>query len=107
MFGPAWVCPVHKDGPTMVSPVKLGACFLLMLLSHTMVAALRRIDGRRMAVRVTQVYRRYSCGSWLPRDAGLIICCERVYTWNTNVRRQIGRANFGMNNELKTAAFSK
>jgi uncharacterized membrane protein YoaT (DUF817 family) len=39
----AWVYPGQKDGWTMVSPVKLGAWFLLMLLSYTMVAAIHGI----------------------------------------------------------------
>jgi uncharacterized membrane protein YoaT (DUF817 family) len=42
-FTAAWVYPGQKDGWTMVSPAKLGAWFLLMLLSYTMVAAMHGV----------------------------------------------------------------
>ncbi len=38
-FTAAWVYPNQKDGWALVSPEKLGAWFLLMILSYTMVAA--------------------------------------------------------------------
>ena len=42
-FTAAWVYPNQKDGWAMVSPAKLGAWFLLMILSYTMVAAVHGI----------------------------------------------------------------
>lgn len=42
-FAAAWVYPNQKDGWAMVSPAKLGAWFLLMILSYTMVAALHGV----------------------------------------------------------------
>lgn len=59
-FTAAWVYPGQKDGWTMVSPAKLGAWFLLMILSYTMVAALHGVvayRGRVDAVSETGVKR--------------------------------------------------
>jgi len=42
-FTSAWVYPNQKDGWSMVSPAKLGAWFLLMILSYTMVAAVHGV----------------------------------------------------------------
>lgn len=52
-FTAAWVYPNQKDGWAMVSPAKLGAWFLLMILSYVMVAALHgvvRYRGREPEV---------------------------------------------------------
>jgi len=42
-FTAAWVYPNQKDGWAMVSPAKLGAWFLLMILSYAMVAAVHGV----------------------------------------------------------------
>ncbi len=42
-FTAAWVYPNQKDGWSMVSPEKLGAWFLLMILSYTLVAAVHKV----------------------------------------------------------------
>lgn len=42
-FTAAWVYPHQKDGWSMVSPAKLGAWFLLMILSYTLVAAVHGV----------------------------------------------------------------
>lgn len=42
-FTAAWVYPHQKSGWAMVSPDKLGAWFLLMILSYTMVAAVHGV----------------------------------------------------------------
>ncbi len=40
-FARAWVYPAQREGWAMVSPHKLGAWFLLMLISYAMVAAVQ------------------------------------------------------------------
>lgn len=41
-FSNAWLYPAQRDGWTMVSPTKLGAWYLLMIISFVLVAALHR-----------------------------------------------------------------
>ena len=53
-FTAAWVYPNQKDGWAIVSPAKLGAWFLLMILSYTMVAAVHGVVAYRGRQRQAQ-----------------------------------------------------
>jgi uncharacterized membrane protein YoaT (DUF817 family) len=47
-FARAWTYPSQRHGWTMVSPMKLGAWYLLMYISFVLVAAVhRRRNGER------------------------------------------------------------
>ncbi len=46
-FSNAWLYPAQRDGWTMVSPEKLGAWFLLMIISFVLVAVLHTPEGSR------------------------------------------------------------
>jgi uncharacterized membrane protein YoaT (DUF817 family) len=48
-FARAWAYPNQQDGWTMVSPMKLGAWYLLMYISFVLVAAVHRRRGRQPA----------------------------------------------------------
>lgn len=69
-FSRAWLYPGQKDGWHPVSPSKLGAWYLLMIVSFVMVSLLHRTRSSPEAARMHATARRRTKRAVTPRGWG-------------------------------------